>query len=166
MTVSYEHRLLFRHEGPMDMELLPLFVHTVEKALIEEGSRTVLRRKVISSLIELAQNIIRYAVMDDKHPPLLLLSRTDNGFLLIARNLIHYSQEIFLQSYLQNLTAMSREEIEQLHYGTLTSSNYSDSGGAGLGLIQVILKADGFAYEFAPAEGEYRWFTIKASFHA
>ncbi len=164
MTVSSEHRLLFRHEGPLDMEVLPFVVHTMDKLLTKEGVRPPLRRRIVSSLIELAQNIIRYAASDEKYPPFISLSRFDQGFVLIARNLVHYSQELFLQAYLQNLLQMPREELEKLHYTTLTEGNYSDNGGAGLGLVQVLFKADGFDYELTPAEGEYSWFTVKATF--
>ncbi|MCS7153853.1 MAG: SiaB family protein kinase [Bacteroidia bacterium] len=164
MTVSYEHRLLFRHEGPLDMEVLPVLVHAAERALQNEGVRPPLRRRIISSLIELAQNIIRYSAVNEKYPPLLLLSRTDQGFVLIVRNLVHYSQELFLHSYLQNLVSMPRQELEKLHYSTLTEGSYSDSGGAGLGLVQVLFKSDAFEYELTPVEGEYSWFTVKASF--
>lgn len=146
------------------MEVLPFVVHTMDKLLTKEGIRPPLRRRIVSSLIELAQNIIRYAALDANHQPFLSLSRSDQGFVLIARNLIHYSQELFLQSYLQNLTQMPREELEKLHYTTLTEGNYSDNGGAGLGLVQVLFKADTFEYELAPAEGEYSWFTVKATF--
>ncbi|RMF45617.1 MAG: hypothetical protein D6750_11525 [Bacteroidetes bacterium] len=164
MTVSYEHRLLFRHEGPLDMEVLPVIVRTLEKLLAEEGLRTPLRRKVVSSLIELAQNIIHYAVLHEKYPPLISVVRTEEGILLTTRNLVYYSQEIFLQSYLQNLLAMNRDELEQFHRATLTSGSYSDSGGANLGLMQVILKADRVEYELSSAEEEYAWFTLKALF--
>ncbi|MCX7606153.1 MAG: DUF6272 family protein [Bacteroidia bacterium] len=164
MAVSYEHRLLFRHEGPLDMEVLPHIVRSLDKLLVEEGIRTPLRRKIISSLIELAQNIIHYAVHSENQPPLLSLSRSDEGIVLTAKNLVYYSQEIFLQSYLQNLTQMSRAELENLHHNTLTSGSYSDSGGANLGLLQVLFKADKFDYELTPAEGEHSWFTVKAIF--
>ncbi|MCX8112536.1 MAG: DUF6272 family protein [Bacteroidia bacterium] len=164
MTVSYEHRLLFRHEGPLDMEVLPLLVHTADKALQKEGAKPPLRRRIVSSLIEVAQNIIRYAAVDEKYPPLLMLSRSDQGFVLIAKNLIHCSQEFFLHAYLRNLIQMPREELERLYYNTLTEGSYSDIGGAGLGIVQVLFKSDSFEHELMPAEGEYSWFTIKATF--
>ncbi|GIV23894.1 MAG: SiaB family protein kinase [Bacteroidia bacterium] len=164
MTVSYEHRLLFRHEGPLDMEVLPPIVQHLDKLLAQEGVRPPLRRKIISCLIELAQNIIHYAARHDQMVPLITLSRTDEGIVLITRNAVYYSQELFLHSYLQNLTQMSREELEALHHQTLVSGSYSDSGGANLGLLQVIYKADRFEYELTPVEGEYSWFTVKATF--
>ncbi|MCS6895445.1 MAG: DUF6272 family protein [Bacteroidia bacterium] len=164
MTVSYEHRLLFRHEGVLDMEVLSHFVHNIDKALQKEAVRVPLRRRIVSSLIELAQNIIRYSANDEKYPPLLALSRSDQGFILEARNLVHYSQELFLQTYLQNLTQMPRKDLEALHYNTLTEGSFSDSGGAGLGLVQVLFKSDLFEYELIPADGEYSWFSVKATF--
>ncbi|MCS7298112.1 MAG: SiaB family protein kinase [Bacteroidia bacterium] len=165
MNVSYDSRLLFRHEGPLDMEVLPLLVHNLEGILQREGARPPLRRKVVTCLIELAQNIIHYAVHKENYPPLLMVSRrNDKGFILLTRNLVHYSQELFLQNYLHNLTQMPRAELENLHYSTLTEGSYSDSGGAGLGLIQVLFKADQFEYEFVPADGEYSWFSVKATF--
>lgn len=146
------------------MEVLPFIVHTMDKVLQKEGVRPPLRRRIVSSLIELAQNIIRYAAVDERYQPFISLSRLDEGFVLIARNLVHYSQELFLQAYLQNLIRMPREELERLHYSTLTEGTYSDGGGAGLGLVQVLFKSDTFEYELAPAEGEYSWFTVKATF--
>lgn len=164
MAVSYEHRLLFRHEGLLDMEVLPHIVRSLDKLLVEEGIRPPVRRKIISSLIELAQNIIHYAAPEENAPPLISLSRSDEGIVLLTRNLVYYSQELFLQSYLQNLTQMNRQELEQLHHATLTSGSYSDSGGANLGLVQVLFKADRFEYELTPANGEHAWFSIKATF--
>ncbi|MEN3040805.1 MAG: SiaB family protein kinase [Bacteroidia bacterium] len=164
MTVSYEHRLLFKHEGTLDMETLSHFVHAMDKALQKESVRVPLRRRIISSLIELAQNIIRYGANDEKYPPMLSLSRSDQGYVIEAKNLVHYSQELFLQAYLQNLTRMPRKELEQLYHHILTGGSFSNSGGAGLGLVQVLFKSDEFEYELTPADGEYSWFTVKASF--
>ena len=165
MTVSYEHRLLFGYEGPLTMELLPSLVHSLDKLLAEEGLRPPMRRKIVTSLIELAQNIIRYASNDDQHLPSISITRTEKGILITTRNLIYYSQELFLQAYLQNLLQMSREELERLHHSTLMGGSFSEKGGASLGLIQVILKADAFSYEITPVNDQHSWFTVKALFN-
>lgn len=164
MTVSFEHRVLYHHEGPLDMEVLPLIVKNLDKLLAAESIRPPLRRKIVSSLIELAQNIIRYGIQSEAHPPLLLLTRTDKGITLTARNLVYYSQEIFLQSYLQNLTQLSRPELEALHHNTLTTGSFSDSGGANLGLVEVLFRCDEFSYELTPVDESHSWFTVKATF--
>lgn len=164
MAVSYEHKLLYRHEGPLDMENLPYIVQTMDRLLHSEGLRPPFRRKVVSALIELAQNIIRYGAPDEVRPPLLSLARSEKGFVLTAKNLVHYSQEIFLRSYLTNLMEMSRDDLEKLYNTTLTEGSMSEKGGAGLGLVQVIFKADEFSYELTPADEQYSWFTVKASF--
>ncbi|MCS6789823.1 MAG: DUF6272 family protein [Bacteroidia bacterium] len=164
MTVSYEHRVLFKHEGPLDMEVLPQIVRQFERLLADGGARPPVRRRILNTLIELTQNIIHYGVKDDQFPPYIGLSREGQHITLTTRNLVYYSQELFLHSYLQNLLQMSKEELEALHHSTLTTGSYSDSGGANLGFVQIISKADDFSYEISSANQNYSWFTVKVSF--
>ncbi len=165
MNVSYEHRTLFRYEGPLDMQLLPQIVKSVEQLLIGEKLRSPLRRKVISALIELAQNIIHYSVAH--HPysnPSISLTREGENIIISASNPIHSSQELFLRTYIENLLSMNREELSSLYQNVLTKSDYTDMGGAGLGILQVITKADSFSYKIEPLGEEHAYFTVQASF--
>ncbi len=165
MNVSYDHRTLFRYEGPLDMQLLPQIVKSVEQLLIGEKVRTPLRRKIISALIELAQNIIHYSV--PHHPysnPSISLIREGDNILLSASNPIYSSQELFLRTYIENLLSMNKEDLTTLYQNVLTRSDYTDTGGAGLGILQVLAKADDFSYQIEALGDDHAYFTIQASF--
>jgi hypothetical protein len=96
MNVSYEHRTLFRYEGPIDMQLLPQIVKSVEQLLIGEKIRVPLRRKIISTLIELAQNVIHYSITNYPYAnPAISLTREGDNIILSVSNPIHSSQELF-----------------------------------------------------------------------
>ncbi len=165
MNVSYEHRTLFRYEGPLDMQLLPQIVKSVEQLLIGEKVRTPLRRKIISTLIELAQNIIHYSVPHHPHSnPSISLVREGDSLVLSASNPIHSSQELFLRTYIENLLSMNKEDLSALYQNVLTKSDYTDTGGAGLGILQVLAKADNFSYMIEPLGDDYAQFTVRASF--
>jgi len=166
MNVSYEHRTLFRYEGPLDMQLLPQIVKSAEQLLIGEKVRTPLRRKIISILIELAQNVIHYGIHN--HPlanPTISLTRGGDDIVLSISNPIHVSQELFLRTYIENLLSMSKDEQNALYQNVLTKSDYTDSGGAGLGILQVLIKSDSFSYKIEPLGQEHAYFTITATFH-
>jgi len=166
MNVSYEHRTLFRYEGPLDMQLLPQVIKSVEQLLIGEKIRTPLRRKIISILIELAQNVIHYGIHNHFLPnPTISLTREGNDIILSIANPIHASQELFLRTYIENLLAMSKEERTVLYQNVLTKSDYTDSGGAGLGIMQVLIKSDSFSYKIESLDPEHAYFTITATFH-
>ncbi len=164
MNVSYEYRTLFRYEGPLDMLLLPQIVKSVEQLLLGESVRPPIRRKVISSLIELSQNIIHYGLGHTRANPMIALYRSEQGITLASSNPIHSSQELFLRTYIDNLLAMSKEDLNMLYQNVLTKSDYSDSGGAGLGILQVILKAERFHYKIEPLDEDHAYFTIEATF--
>jgi hypothetical protein len=167
MNVSYEHRTLFRYEGPIDMQLLPQIVKSVEQLLIGEKIRVPLRRKIISTLIELAQNVIHYSITNYPYAnPAISLTREGDNIILSVSNPIHSSQELFLRTYIENLLSMSKEERFSLYQSVLTKSDYTDTGGAGLGILQVVTKSDGFQYKIEPLAQEYAYFTIEATFHA
>jgi two-component sensor histidine kinase len=159
MNVSYEHRTLFRYEGPLDMQLLPQIVKSAEQLLIGEKVRTPLRRKIISILIELAQNVIHYGIHN--HPlanPTISLTREGDNIVLSISNPIHVSQELFLRTYIENLLSMSKDEQNALYQNVLTKSDYTDSGGAGLGILQVLIKSDSFSYKIEPLGQEHAYF--------
>jgi len=167
MNVSYEHRTLFRYEGPIDMQLLPQIVKSVEQLLIGEKIRVPLRRKIISTLIELAQNVIHYSITNYPYAnPAISLTREGDKIILSVSNPIHSSQELFLRTYIENLLSMSKEEQLSLYQSVLTKSDYTDTGGAGLGILQVVAKSDGFQYKIEPLDQEHAYFTIEATFHA
>ncbi len=166
MTVSYENRTLFRYEGPLDMMILPQIVRSVEQLLMTEQTRPPIRRKLIGSLIELAQNMIHYAIAHPLQSPTISLQKADNAFALVTSNAIHASQELFLRTYIDNLLTMTRTELETLYQNIFTRNDYTDVGGASLGILQVLIKSDRFSYKIEPIDDEHYRFTIEALFSA
>lgn len=164
MTVSYENRTLFRYEGPLDMMILPQIVRSIEQLLTAEHTRPPIRRKIISSLIELAQNMIHYGIAHPLQSSTISLQKTDNAFVLSTINAIHTSQELFLRTYIDNLLSMTKNELEALYQNIFTKNDYTDAGGAGLGILQVLIKADHFSYQIEPVDNEHARFTVEATF--
>lgn len=164
MHVSSEHVELYHYEGEVTQPWLTQMVGSFDRILEEKKIPPVQRRRIISVAIEVMQNVMNYAALKEHYVPRVSLSLQREYVVLEVSNAVHYTQALFLRSYLSQLSKLSQEEIRQMYHNSLVNKNFSASGGGGLGLFQVFIRASKVEYAFDPINNEYEWYTLKAFF--
>jgi hypothetical protein len=120
-------------------------------------------RKKISFLVtECFQNIVRHSEdSDQKFDKLFGLRSYGTTHALSTVNPILSAKKESLKNSLDHLKELSAEELKAIYLSALTSGDYSDKGGAGLGLIEMARKTNKVpTYNFRGIDDEFVSFTL------
>lgn len=103
------------------------------------GETNRLKVKNIYIAIEIFQNIIRYANDDtERNIQFFQTRRLKSGsFVISSSNIIKSKNVKKIKQKIDELNSLSAEELKKHYKEILVNGEYSDKGGAGLGLIEM-----------------------------
>ena len=120
-------------------------------------------------MIESLENIIRYRehfINNDfilmNYPPEFTISFSNNLFIIESANAVRNQDIAELETKLSQLKKMDKKEIKELYRSTITNGQFSEKGGAGLGIIEMAKITDRkIEYSFQPIDGSYSFFLLQ-----
>jgi len=164
------------YKGAFSQDIVSKVAVMVRKKLRLDAVQSGVGLKVFSVVIELMQNIMHYSF--EKYSPLkntdddtdlrfgvVMVGRQDNHFYVFSGNEVENSQIDHLNSLLNQLQGMDKEELKKFYKQRRRQKDTAaenNSKGAGLGLIEVSRKASRpLEFEFRPANEATSFFSIK-----
>ncbi len=105
------------------------------------------KKKVSFLLAECFQNIIRHAGTEDSdkskniNSGFFLARNVDDAYFITSGNLIKNENIAGLKEKLEKVNSLDRSSLRALHIDVLAHNNFSEKGGAGLGLIEIARKS-------------------------
>lgn len=98
-------------------------------------------KKILFLLVESIQNIIRHNERRaQEQQGLVCVSKKDDGIFLTTGNSIHKDKIDLLRERIDHINTLSESELKKEYKKVLSEGEFSDQGGAGLGLIQMARK--------------------------
>lgn len=145
--LARQHQVIFYYVGYFSQHIVAAMADAVKLQLEVAGVAAPTRRKLFSSFVEMAQNIIHYSA-DALTPPSqqngelrhgsVCIRREDDGsFSLLCANPIESAAAQELRIKLSALRSMTLEEIKQAYRQTLREETPEGSKGAGMGFLTV-----------------------------
>jgi hypothetical protein len=142
----------FYFSGYLSQPMLTAMVESFKVKLERDGVVGANRRKLLSALIEMTQNIIHYA--EDTLTPAdqddqqlrwgsIAVTLTEGHYLLECANRVTVAQAQTLTTRLDALRLMTTAEIKEAYTRAIREEAPDDSKGAGLGLLTVARDASG-----------------------
>ncbi|WCM23576.1 SiaB family protein kinase [Paraburkholderia bryophila] len=144
--LAQRRNLIFYHKGYFSHSIVAAMSEVVKLQLEVAGVSGPTRRKLFSSFIELAQNIVHYssdslveggseggAIREGA----VCISTEGERHLMLCMNPIATSAVGQLRERLEPLRNMSLEEIKQAYKLTLRADTPEESKGAGLGFLTM-----------------------------
>ena len=157
-------KIVFSYMGKPTHEMIDLIFEMSESKLkIIESSSTIVKR-IVNILIEILQNIFNhgedFSVVDHQSFKYSLFKR-DDDFFIVTENFIKTTEVENLVSKLDQYLSMSDEDITTIYRKTLVNGGFSNKGGAGLGLINIIRRSNGnLEYNFSKVDDENSLFRM------
>ncbi|MDM8522905.1 SiaB family protein kinase [Desulfococcaceae bacterium HSG8] len=156
--------VFFCLSGPISQNLVAEIGTTLEqKMTLEETSKaTVLR--VFSTVVENAQNIIRYS--DEKEEELSLgiiaVGHKNSHYFVLCGNMVENTKITRLTDKLTKLQDMNRDELKKEYRKRRREPPPPDSIGAGLGFIDMAKKAsEPIEFDFKKINEDFSFFSMK-----
>ena len=146
-SLAREHQVIFYYVGYFSQHIVAAMADAVKLQLEVAGVAAPTRRKLFSSFVEMAQNIIHYsadsltpASQNDgelRHGSVCIRREFDGSFSLLCANPIEPLMAEELRVKLTALRSMTLEELKLAYRQTLREDTPDGSKGAGLGFLTV-----------------------------
>jgi hypothetical protein len=166
--------VIFFYVGYFSQNIIAAMADAVKMRIEYVGAEGLTRRKLFSSFIEMAQNIIHYSADSYekggqtehamRHGSVCITAKDDHYYLHCANPVLAGVAES-LREKLERLRTLTIDEIKSEYKAMLRAETPEDSKGAGLGLLTVARDASGpLEFEFIPdgADG-HSMFYLKAT---
>jgi hypothetical protein len=169
--------MVYFYTGCFDSEMVKFLANSLKDTLEQENASGPLKRKLFSSFIEMAQNILHYggtsfdaAGQQAGKPGAIGLGKSGQSWWIACGNLIPREQVERLSEKLTALQSMSLADIKAAYRQQLANDDHESSDaiskGAGLGLLTIARdSAQPIEFEFAPHQesaGRLSYFYLKA----
>lgn len=123
-------------------------------SLAEHSSHKRVRKKLSYLMIEVFQNIVRHGEDFEESKDCFGVRCIADGLHIYSSNYINQKAYTFLNSKLKEINKLSSEELKSLYMEILESTELSEKGGAGLGLIDMARKSGNLIQHNFKEQGE------------
>lgn len=152
--------IIFYYVGYFSQTIIAAMADAVKLRVEHTGAVALTRRKLFSSFIEMAQNIVHYsadaydkegATEASMRHGAVFISLTDERYYLHCANPVKADVAERLREKLEHLRSLTIDEIKREYKEMLRAETPPDSKGAGLGLLTMARDASApLEFEFSP----------------
>ncbi len=161
------NNILLSFKGDITSELLTSILQIMESKMDNMQEEPKTKRKVYNVLVECLQNL--YHHMDDaaadtgeKHrSAIFMIGKIDNKYNVITGNYILNENVSGLKSRLDEVNALTKEELKDYYKQVLNNGEMSLKGGGGLGMIDIARKTgEKLGYNFMAIDEKLSFFSL------
>jgi hypothetical protein len=155
-------RLLFAFLGNItDKNSLPLLT-LLENEMKNDSYGFIGRKRLFMYVLESLQNIAKHGDrISNGRMSLVAYSKTAEGYTITTGNLISSGHVNNLRTRLEEVNRLDAIQIKELYKKILNTSEFSEKGGAGLGLIEMAAKTGNkLDYDFEPVDNDFSYFVL------
>jgi hypothetical protein len=163
-----KERLMFAYRGVVTNEnSIPLLM-LLEKEMESSEFGFVGRKRLFLFVLESLQNVSRHAAGHQySDMSLVVYSKTDHGYTVSTGNVIPDAGSHILKERLELINSLDSNEIREVYRQLLNSAEFSEKGGAGLGLIEMAKKTGNrLDFDFVPFDNGYSYFILSKTVDA
>ncbi len=161
------NNILLSFKGDITSDLLTSILQIMENKMdnLQEDSKT--KKKVYNVLVECLQNL--YHHMDDatdgkgdkNRSAIFMISKEEYSYNIITGNYILNENIHGLKQRLDEVNALSKDQLKDYYKSVLNNGEMSLKGGGGLGMIDIARKTgEKLDYNFLDIDKKVSFFTL------
>jgi hypothetical protein len=157
-----QEQLMFVYRGVVTNDnSIPLLM-LLEKEMENSEFGFIGRKRLFMFVLESLQNVSRHSdPVEYANMSLVLYSKTGDGYTVTTGNALPTAHINNLKIKLEEINSLDANEIRNVYRQMLSTSEFSNKGGAGLGLIEMAKKTGNkLDYDFIPLDDEYSYFIL------
>jgi Family of unknown function (DUF6272) len=157
-----KERLMFVYRGVVTNENSVPLLMLLEKEMENSEFGFVGRKRLFMFVLESLQNVSRHSGKSEHADmSLVVYSKTDVGYTVTTGNVLPVSSINELKIKLEEINNLDTKEIRNVYRQMLSTAEFSNKGGAGLGLIEMAKKTGNkLDYDFVPLDNEFAYFIL------
>ncbi|MBN2486296.1 MAG: SiaB family protein kinase [Bacteroidales bacterium] len=157
------------HKGPILYDTIGYLISELKEKMFEAQVKQAVYKKVLMVMIEALENIFKYhehfghnkAIMKS-HPPYISIIRQPQCFIVESANPVRKADAVALKARLGFIAGLDKAGIKEMYKQTITNGQFSEKGGAGLGIIEIAkISDDALNFEFLPIDTDFEFYKLK-----
>jgi hypothetical protein len=157
--VARKRHIIFFYAGYFSQHVVAAISETIRARLDTAGAAGPTRRRIFSSFVEMAQNIMHYSsdtLTPGAHDAQMrrgsfCIGIKDDSFFLLCANPVDSTNVQRIRCRLEPLHTMTMEQIKFAYKKALREETPADSKGAGMGFLTMAREASApLEFEFVP----------------
>lgn len=157
-----DEHLKFVYRGEItENTSLPLLT-LLENEMKDDSFGSSGRKRLFMFVLESLQNIAKHGEHHDHSGmSVVTYARTDDGYTITTGNIVLASHVGDLKKRLDEINNLGAQETKDLYRQVLSTTEFSNKGGAGLGLIEMAIKTGNkLDYDFRPVDDDHSYFIL------
>lgn len=161
------NHILLSFKGDITSELLTSILQIMESKLDNLQEEPKVKKKVYNVLVECLQNLYHHmdevdtTTTDRTRSAIFMIGKLDSKYTIITGNYIRSENVQSLDNRLQEINALSQDQLKEYYKKVLANGEMSAKGGGGLGMIDIARKTgEKLNYNFMPIDDKYSFFSL------
>ena len=163
-----QNKVLLLFKGSLNADLVSSILQLTESKLNVLQERSKVKKKIFNILVECLQNVYLHLdkmknvnVISGDDSAIVIIGRTDEDYHIITGNYVEHENCKKLKDNLDHLKTLDNDQLKVKYNEVLNNKQYSEVGGAGLGLIDMLRKSDRrVEYNVRPFDEEFSFFSV------
>jgi len=157
-TMEYTYR------GSFTTKITDTILSLTESNLQHENVEKKIKKRVFFIIVEGLQNVTRHQSAGESdelagYPGLFVVQYKTDGYYITTGNLIRTSGEEKIKKLIDKINNLNKDELKKYSLEKLDEGEFSEKGGAGLGLIEIARKSGNkLVYSFDKINDEFSFF--------
>lgn len=153
-TKMQQNNIMLSFKGEITSDLLTSILHITESKLDRMQEEPKIKKKVFNVLVECLQNLYHHTdemqeeaielleqINGESKAAILMIGKEDNNYYILTGNYILNDKVDHFRNRLDKINSLSKEELKLMYQEILNNEGFSQKGGGGLGMIDIVRKS-------------------------
>jgi hypothetical protein len=162
-----DNHIILSFKGEITSEIITMVLQIMETRLEAEEAKSSVKKKVFNILVECMQNLYHHSEPEKlgelkTRKAMLEMYISDGYYNIITGNYIKNKEVEKLQTRLDKVNSLSKDELRQFYREILDNNQISSKGGANLGMIDMARKSgEKLDYHFTKIDDNISFFDFR-----
>jgi hypothetical protein len=162
---------VFSFSGVLSEERISDILDEIERKFKENEDEDKVLKRIYYLAIESLQNLYHHAERDitdslngnsDYKMAFILNKENNENYFIITGNFVKRNNIRMLKERIDQLNFLSKEEVKVLYKLILNNEEFSQKGGGGLGMIDIVKRTGkSLSYNFYNFDKDYIFFSLR-----
>ncbi|MBN1117267.1 MAG: SiaB family protein kinase [Bacteroidales bacterium] len=161
-----EHFL--HYKGPILYDTIGQLISDLKERMFEARIKQAVYKKVLMVMIEALENVFKYheyfekdKVLRKNFPPEITIDKDKSCFRITCSNPVLKKDSNELKKRLDYINSLDRAGVKEEYKNIITNGQFSEKGGAGLGLIEMAKISDSIlGYKLDPINDKFEYYSL------
>lgn len=164
-----EKDVILSYHGEITYDMVKSMLEMLMNKLDNITGVPKVKKKVVNVMVEMLENLVKHVSKIDEtkvsnnHVIVSVWTQNDK-YHVATGNYVTNDEKQYLTKWITKINSFSQEELRTFYKQSLSDSEISDRGGAGLGFIDIARKSkQKLEFQFDSTEGDQHFFTLQVS---